>query len=124
MRSIREIAQKIKWQAHDLLQERAVALVVILAVLGAFYLGRLSVIHTQKSPTDARLEGLGGLERVGAPESWVVMASRSGSVYYFPWCSQVGRIPESELLKFASPSEAQAAGYRPAQNCKGLEQKH
>ena len=48
------------------------------------------------------------------------VASKSGSAYHFPWCSGAQRIKEENKVWFATKEEAEAAGYRPASNCKGL----
>lgn len=59
---------------------------------------------------------------VGAalPEGGEVVASKSGTKYYFPWCGTAKRIKEENKVWFASRAEAEAAGYEPAANCKGL----
>lgn len=48
------------------------------------------------------------------------VASKTGSVYHFPWCAGAKRIKEENKVWFGSKTEAEAAGYRPATNCKGL----
>ncbi|MDR3572146.1 MAG: hypothetical protein P4L81_08270 [Candidatus Pacebacteria bacterium] len=54
-----------------------------------------------------------------APGGYVV-ASRSGSVYYLPWCAGADKIPADKQLWFTSEAAAQKAGYTPAKSCKGL----
>jgi len=49
-----------------------------------------------------------------------VVASKSGTKYYLPWCGTVSRIKEENKVWFASIEEAEKAGYEPAKNCKGL----
>jgi len=48
------------------------------------------------------------------------VASKSGSAYYLPWCGGVSRIKDENKVWFASKEEAEAKGYRPAKNCKGI----
>jgi Metal binding domain of Ada len=48
------------------------------------------------------------------------VASKSGSVYHLPWCSGAKRIKEANKVFFDTKEAAEAAGYRPASNCKGL----
>lgn len=48
------------------------------------------------------------------------VASKSGSAYHYPWCSGAQRIKEENKIWFATKEDAEAAGYRPAGNCKGL----
>lgn len=49
-----------------------------------------------------------------------VVASKTGTKYYLPWCGTVSRIKEENKVYFASKAEAEKAGYAPAKNCKGL----
>lgn len=48
------------------------------------------------------------------------VASKSGTKYYLPWCGTAKRIKDENKVWFASKAEAEAAGYEPAKNCKGL----
>ncbi|HEY0010394.1 MAG TPA: Ada metal-binding domain-containing protein [Candidatus Paceibacterota bacterium] len=49
-----------------------------------------------------------------------LVASKTGTKYYLPWCGTAKRIKEENKVWFASKAEAEAAGYEPAKNCKGL----
>jgi preprotein translocase subunit SecY len=48
------------------------------------------------------------------------VASKNGTTYYLPWCPSVKRILEKNKIWFDSKEAAEKAGFRPAQNCKGL----
>jgi hypothetical protein len=48
------------------------------------------------------------------------VASKTGTKYYLPWCGTANRIKEENKVWFATKAEAEAAGYEPAANCKGL----
>lgn len=48
------------------------------------------------------------------------VASKSGTKYHLPTCSGAKRIKEENKVWFQTKEEAQAAGYEPAANCKGL----
>lgn len=48
-----------------------------------------------------------------------VIASKTGTKYYLPWCGAIKRIKPENQISFASAAEARAAGYQPAGNCKG-----
>jgi hypothetical protein len=48
------------------------------------------------------------------------VASKNGQAYYLPWCGGASRINEENKVWFASKEEAEAKGYRPAKNCKGI----
>ena len=54
------------------------------------------------------------------PAGGQVVASKNGTKYYFPWCGGAARLSEATKIWFASAEEAQAHGYAPALNCKGL----
>jgi hypothetical protein len=48
------------------------------------------------------------------------VASKTGTAYHLPWCPGALRIKEENKVWFATKAEAEAAGYRPAGNCKGI----
>ena len=55
------------------------------------------------------------------PTEGNIVASKSGTKYYFPWCSGANKIGKSNKVWFQTESEARAKGYTPASNCKGLQ---
>lgn len=106
------------------------AVVMLMVALGSFYLGRLSAspssqppatIVTDKQPASTFLgtESLKNGEQ--GPIEGGVVASRTGTKYYFPWCGSAQNISDSNKIWFQTTKEARAAGYLPAANCKGLE---
>ena len=119
MRSIQEWGQKIKTGAEGGVGEWGIPTLIILVGIISFGLGRLSALESQKTPisiTNAAhitsdLRVVPGGQFVGA---------RGGSTYFFPWCSGAEKLVESEKVWFASEKAAQKAGYKPAQNCRGL----
>ena len=48
------------------------------------------------------------------------VASKSGKSYHLPWCAGAKQIKEENKIYFSSKAEAEAAGYAPAKNCKGI----
>ncbi len=48
------------------------------------------------------------------------VASKSGKSYHLPWCAGAKQIKEENKIYFGSKAEAEAAGYAPAKNCKGI----
>lgn len=52
--------------------------------------------------------------------SGMLVASKSGTKYYYPWCTGVSRIKEENKVWFNSVEEARAKGLTPASNCTGL----
>jgi len=116
-----------------------VGIVVAIVFLGVFSfgLGRLSGLSTYSVPvalcetvpsipstTMTAGAGHAAESNIGSTEPYIgtptYVASKSGSVYHFPWCSGAQRIKEENKIWFSSKEEAQSAGYRPATNCKGL----
>lgn len=102
----------------------------ILAVFASFGLGILvgreegerpgitvSQLATSTSPLPVRSATKAAPEM---PAGGEVVASKSGTKYYFPWCGTVKRIKEENKVWFASREAAEAAGYEPAANCKGM----
>ncbi|MBU6323825.1 MAG: hypothetical protein KGI41_04335 [Patescibacteria group bacterium] len=54
------------------------------------------------------------------PAGGQVVAAKSGTKYYLPWCAGAARIADANKVWFASADDAEAAGYAPAANCPGL----
>ncbi len=125
MQNIHEWAQKIKQTAKNVgegwVAEWGLIALVFLVALASFGLGRLSALEDARPPVsivevptsaEQRPMALGGL----------LVAARSGSVYYYPWCAGVSKISPANKVWFESEAAAKKAGYAPAKNCKGLGQ--
>ncbi len=110
-----------------------VAIIIILAALISFGLGRLSKIRENKTPVT--VENLsasallgGGVNKIsagensgnGAAREKLFVASKKGGKYHYPWCPGALRIKETNKIWFSTIKEAGSAGYTPAKNCKGL----
>lgn len=117
--SIQERGQKIKNLLDDALRGWGIGILVLLLAAASFGLGRLSVLEDVKSPVSISEAPVQDSPQ-GIFPGGVYEASRSGTVYYFPWCASAISIPAASRVWFASESDARAAGYRPAKNCKGL----
>lgn len=116
--TIQEITAKSKAYVAKGVGEWGLFLLIVLAILSAFGPGRLSALVDAKPLIGLQTAAAGGAVPV-APGGLYV-ASRTGSTYYFPWCSGATQIaPENERW-FKSEEAAKRAGYRPAKNCKGL----
>lgn len=48
------------------------------------------------------------------------VASKNGTKYHFPWCPGAKAMNEENKIYFNSKEAAEAAGFTPAANCKGL----
>lgn len=112
--------QKIKNWMGDTVGEWGTVAIVFLVALASFGLGRLSsleetrpLVSISQAPIDAKPRALapGGL----------FVASKTGSVYYYPWCAGATKIAVQNQRWFKDDMEAQRAGYTPAKNCKGLQ---
>lgn len=126
------------WKAKltDLLQGKYfVPAIIVLVAIIAFALGRISGLQDKKMPVrvisnNSLLAPLLQQERetgqtaaVGASmvgNSEQVVASKNGTKYHYPWCAGAKQISDQNKVTFNSIEEAQAKGYTPATNCKGL----
>lgn len=116
------------------------ALVVVLSSLGAFGLGLLEgralsqkTITTEQvpqvekkltTPTTASLSASAGSVLEPTPPALTqggqYVASKNGSKYHLPWCPGAKAMNEANKIWFSTKAEAEAAGYTPASNCKGI----
>lgn len=120
MQNIQEYWGKIKVLLDQGLAEWGIFAIVVLIGLISFGLGRLSALEEAKPPisvqTAPQLDSPQGMYFGG-----LIVASKSGNSYYFPWCSGAEKIAPANRIWFDSNDEARAAGYAAAKNCKGLE---
>lgn len=58
------------------------------------------------------------LAAVSAGVNGSIVVSKNGTKYYTPGCSGIKRIKPENIISFASPQEAEKAGYTKAKNCK------
>jgi len=116
---------------------------IILIGLAGFGLGRLSALEksrgeveikkvdistiisssTSTSNTSAMQMAPMSAAALVASESakGLLVASKNGTKYHFPWCAGASQITAINKIWFDSYMEAQQAGYTAASNCKGLE---
>lgn len=119
MRNIQDIGLKIKGLGADLVHEWGLVLIVFLVALASFGLGRLSALEDGR-PTVAVVQAPKEAEQQAMAIGGLLVASRSGSVYYYPWCTGALKILPQNQKWFQSEEAARKAGYTPAKNCKGL----
>ncbi len=126
MGNIQERWLKIKAQGrrvgNAIVGEWGLFILVILAITAAFGLGRLSALMEPKGPISVQNGALAGisLQEGETLIQGAYIGSKTGDLYYFPWCSGAQKIALSQRVWFASEVAAQKAGYRPAKNCKGM----
>lgn len=144
--SIKDLKEKIKGVGgfslpplRTLPDDLFLGLIIILVAFGSFGLGRLSKIEGAKTPIRIENGPVVTPETFMAPEAGdgvsanidqsasvlgatteQLVGSKSGKKYHYPWCSGASRIAEANRVYFTSKADAEAQGYTPASNCKGL----
>lgn len=119
MQTIPELWRRCKSPLEGWLGEWGLILAVFLVGLTSFGLGRLSVLVEARPPVSVR-QVPAEVEPRGMVVGGLYVAARSGSAYYFPWCSGVSRIRPDNRVWFESEATARKAGYAPAKGCDGL----
>jgi|SRR3989344_8162260 len=124
--NIRKIVNKCKSR------ELYIIMVIVFTSFGSFALGRLSIVMENrpavvvnrplldKAPASSVLSEADGKKEDVGEAGGLLVASKTGSKYHFPWCVGAKNISESNKTWFNSYEEARKAGYLPAGNCKGL----
>lgn len=110
-----------------------IIILIFLVGLTSFGLGKISTFERKKIPISIlnkqtsmyasvaeSIKTTGGQENTKTQEKGIVVASKSGKKYYYPWCSGVDRIKEENKVWFNSIEEAKARGLTPASGCIGL----
>lgn len=117
---LQDIREKIKSALAD--PRLYTAGVLILVGVASFGLGRQSVGSEAKEAQTAAVirPSTPRVEKEDALPSTHYVASKNGQVYHLPHCSGAKNISVANKITFASKAEAEAAGYRPAANCKGI----
>lgn len=118
--SIKDIAEKIKpyWK-----EDVFITLSIILIGFAGFGLGRLSALEKGRDPIQIKPANLSATtfsSEKADNSAGLLVASKSGKKYHFPWCAGASQIAEKNKIWFASYEEAQKAGYTPASNCPNL----
>lgn len=133
MTSIQDLKEKIKGFTDEhrpnlrtIPDDLFLGLIIILVAFGSFGLGRLSKIEGSKTPvsfenvpTEIASEKVRPFSGASATGDQLV-GSKSGTKYYYSWCTGVQKITEANLVHFASKADALARGYTPSATCKGL----
>lgn len=123
--SINHLLDKIK-STIELTNNRDIFFVVliILSNLASFGLGRLSKIDENRQPLKIINEQnqalIGDFQETNTQTKGKYVASKSGKKYHLPWCSGALTIKDSNKIWFDTKEEAEASGYSPASNCKGI----
>ena len=114
------MGQEIKNRVGDGVGEWGTIIVVLLLAVASFGLGRLSALEEARPLVSVRMAAsAAGARPIAA--GGLVVASKSGTAYHFPWCAGASSIKESNKIWFKDEAAARKAGYAPAKNCKGLQ---
>ncbi len=127
--SIQELSGKFKGVFGN--TEYLLAALIVLVSLTSFWLGRLSVEEGQTLGTplsEIQASAAASVPIQGATSSPAALsmpeggyvASKNGTKYHLPWCAGAKQISEKNKVYFATKAEAEAKGYTPASNCKGI----
>ena len=109
-------------------REILLVLLIVLMCVASFGLGRLSAVSSNKkqvrimAPAGQEIDTKSVVASSGAAlENYGnVVASKQGSKYHLPWCPGAKAIKDENKVYFSTREEAEARGYTPAANCKGL----
>lgn len=113
--TIAEAREKCKSFITRVPRDVLIVLILILVALCSFGLGYLAGLDAgQGDGLSVKVPPL-----VATSPDERVLASRSGTKYYFPWCVGANRITDANKVWFISPAAASNAGYAPAANCSG-----
>lgn len=118
--TIPDVWARCKAAIEPVIADWGLILVVFLCCFASFGLGRLSMGEAAKPTVSVGSMPLEG-EPKGMSVGGLVVASKNGSVYHFPWCGGASQISAANKVWFASEKAAQDAGYTPSKSCKGLE---
>lgn len=109
-------------------------IILILVAISSFGLGKISAnrekrtpiilgaFETQKTSQISNITPVPTSKKAVETMTDTVVASKNGKSYYFASCAGAKRILDENKITFSSKIEAEKAGYKPAQNCKGLTQ--
>ena len=122
----------------DIKNDLFVTLIIILVALAGFGLGKLSALEKGREPISIKSLDIGnnqagaqttsssviadkaGISTSSAEVKGLVVAAKTGTKYYYPWCTGVSRISEKNKVWFETIEAAKQAGFSPASNCAGL----
>ena len=117
--TIQDFLLRCKALAESGIAEWGLISLLFLVSLTAFGLGRLSMLETVQPPI-AILQAPQSANALALPPGGFVVASKTGSVYYLPWCAGAQKIAANKQVWFANESAAQASGYKASKGCQGL----
>ena len=107
-----------------------IIIMIFLVGIASFGLGKLSsfekkkmpisILNTQESIHTSILNSNKTDSVEKNTEKGTIVASKSGTKYYYPWCSGTSKIKDENKIWFNTIEEAKARGLTPASGCIGL----
>lgn len=79
-----------------------------------------SIIMTESAVPERMVAGGASGASSSVATTGTYVASKNGSKYHLPYCPGAQQMKEENKVWFSSKEEAEAAGYTPAANCKGI----
>ncbi len=116
---IQELWQKVKSAGGGLLEEWGIVLIILLTAFGSFGFGRISAGEASAHPVAVRIAPE-ATEPRGMHIGGLIVASKTGEVYHYPWCPGASQMKRENQVWFADEAAARKAGYAPSKNCAGL----
>ncbi len=120
MPTIRHLWLEIKALADQGVADWGLFALIMLLTLGSFALGRLSALYGARPLVTITQADTIATQVPTMAAGGLLVAAKTGSVYYYPWCTGALKIAAANQRWFTNEKAAQVAGYRPAKNCKGL----
>lgn len=117
--TIQEIWGRCKVFLDKRVGEWGIPILILFVGLSCFGLGRLSASESARPAVSiTHADTASEMPKIGP--GGLIVASRTGSAYHFPWCAGAETIKEGNKVWFEDEEAARRAGYAPAKNCKGL----
>ena len=110
--TIADLREKCKVTLKKVPRDLLIIGILIAATLASFGLGYLAGQDAGQGSTVVTTSPVDSAARV--------LASKSGTKYYFPNCPGADRISDDNKVWFTSTTLAEQEGYSPADNCEGL----
>lgn len=105
---------KCKSRIEGVSSDVLIVLILVLASIISFGLGFMAGREPNGINTISITES-----SIASTTSEQVVASRNGTKFYYPWCSGVERISDTNKVWFADALTAIKSGYSIATNCTG-----
>jgi len=119
MTIIENFREKIKYLSMNRLF--AIIMLTIVVAVGSFAIGYIVASKKREPLSISFNEAVSRMSKASQLSS-VVMASKLGKYYYFPWCREYQVLSAKNLVTFNTWQEAEQAGYVIGKDCPAPEQ--